>query len=374
MTRNQKAVIFLDEISWMGSKDKDFAGKLKGVWDTKFKQNNRLLLIICGSVTSWIDKNIVENKGFVGRVSLTITLEELPLYDANLFWKQTEHISAFEKFKILCGVPRYLEEINTRESAENNIKRTCFTKKGFLYSEFDQIFRDIFSHQGETYRKVVESLASGPLEPSAIAKKLGKTPTGGLSRILHVLEISGFIRRDFSWNLSGRNGARSKYRIHDNYIRFWLKYIKPAQKRIEKGLLSDLSLENLKGWETILGLQFEALILNNLPHVLSKLRIPLETVENAGPYFQKETKRMKGCQIDLLISTRYSEYICEIKYRKKVGSDVITEVEEKIQKLKVPNTKSIRPVLIYLGELSGAVQKSDLFTHFIPADDMLIKK
>lgn len=51
-------VIVLDEISWMGSKDPDFLGKLKDAWDYEFKTNPNLILILCGSVSSWIDKNI----------------------------------------------------------------------------------------------------------------------------------------------------------------------------------------------------------------------------------------------------------------------------------------------------------------------------
>ena len=70
----------------MASKDKDFAGKLKGLWDNRFKKNDQLVLVLCGSVTSWIDTNILNDKGFVGRVSLTLTLDELSLFHANLFW------------------------------------------------------------------------------------------------------------------------------------------------------------------------------------------------------------------------------------------------------------------------------------------------
>jgi len=86
LTAEGEIVILLDKISWMASKDKDFAGKLKGLWDNRFKKNDQLVLVLCGSVTSWIDTNILNDKGFVGRVSLTLTLDELSLFHANLFW------------------------------------------------------------------------------------------------------------------------------------------------------------------------------------------------------------------------------------------------------------------------------------------------
>ncbi len=38
LTAKGEAIILLDEISWIASKDRDFPGKLKGVWDTQFKK------------------------------------------------------------------------------------------------------------------------------------------------------------------------------------------------------------------------------------------------------------------------------------------------------------------------------------------------
>src|SRR3990167_3176383 len=57
-TQKGRVVILLDEISWMGSEDPDFLGKLKNAWDLHFKKNPKLILIICGSAPAWIDKNI----------------------------------------------------------------------------------------------------------------------------------------------------------------------------------------------------------------------------------------------------------------------------------------------------------------------------
>ena len=97
-----KVVILLDEISWMGDKDPDFLGKLKNVWEQHFKKNNQLILIVCGSASSWIEKNVLSSTGFVGRISFVLTLEELPLKDCQDFWRQTAaHISAMEKLKML---------------------------------------------------------------------------------------------------------------------------------------------------------------------------------------------------------------------------------------------------------------------------------
>lgn len=87
-TRTGRTLILLDEISWMAGKDSDFPGKLKIAWDTRFKKNDHLILVLCGSASSWIDKNILKDTDFVGRISLEINLEELPLRDCNKFWQR----------------------------------------------------------------------------------------------------------------------------------------------------------------------------------------------------------------------------------------------------------------------------------------------
>ena len=56
-TQAGQCVILLDEISWMGFKDPTFLGKLKNAWDLHFKKNSELVLVLCGLVSSWIEKN-----------------------------------------------------------------------------------------------------------------------------------------------------------------------------------------------------------------------------------------------------------------------------------------------------------------------------
>ncbi len=86
-----------------------------------------------------------------------------------------------------------------------------------------------------------------------------------------------------------------------------------------------------------MGFQFENLVLNNLNVIIKKLDIAPETIISAAPYFQKKTLRKEACQIDLLIHARFALYVCEIKYRKKVDSNVIKSVEEKIKKQEFSN-------------------------------------
>ena len=114
-------LIVLDEISWMGAKDPTFLGKLKTMWDQHFSKNPKLILIISGSQSTWIERNILSSTGFIERISLTIDLKELPLSECVEFWGGHQHnLSSYEMFKVLAvtgGIPRYFEEIQSKLSA-----------------------------------------------------------------------------------------------------------------------------------------------------------------------------------------------------------------------------------------------------------------
>lgn len=372
LSKDKRIVIVLDEISWMGSEDHDFLGKLKTAWDLHFSENPNLIMIICGSVSSWIEENILQTTGFVGRISLDLVLEELSINESSEFWgSKRNKVSAYEKFKLLSvtgGIPKYLEEIIPSHSSEDNIQRLCFQPDGILFREFDQIFSDLFSKKAATYGNIVKALDHSSLSLDEISKSLRIEKSGYLSRCLDNLALAGFIQEDCTWNLSTREESRlKKFRLKDNYLRFYLRYIEPNKDRIYKNLFESKSFMHLPGWESVMGLQFENLVMNNLKKLCEILRIDISDISNAGPFFQRKTQRMKGCQIDLLIQTKHSTlYVCEIKFRSsEVKSPIIEEMEKKIESLSAPKGMSVRPVLIHVNGVSQTIRESDVFNDIV---------
>lgn len=376
-TKNGKVIILFDEISWLGSKDPDFLGKLKTVWDNHFKKNPKLMLILCGSVSSWIEENILSSTGFMGRISLTLTLEELPLLDCNKFWGKHQALSPYEKFKLLSvtgGVPRYLEEIKTHLPAEENIRQLCFEKSGILFSEFDQIFSDLFSSRSGIYKQIVTCLGDSTADRQQIAKWLEIDVGGVLSSYLDDLTKASFISRDFAWQIkNGKTSKLSHYRLSDNYLRFYLKFIEPNKRKIESGIFQERTLTSLPGLNTIMGLQFENLVLNNRKSIHKLLDIRPEDIISEGPYFQRNTLRQPGCQIDYLIQTKFDcLYVCEIKFSKhEIKKDIIKAIEEKISRLKRPRYFSCRPILIHVNGISEELDDSQYFAKTISFDWLL---
>ena len=373
---NKWTVILLDEISWLGGFDPDFAGHLKTAWDGLFKRHPKLILVVCGSVSAWIEENILQSTGFVGRTSWDIILEELPLPSCDLFWgKNRGRIATGEKITILSvtgGVPKYLEEIDPGLSADENIKRLCFRAEGLLFREFDQIFNDIFGKRSVAYREILRALTSGNRSVSEISNALGKGRSGHMTSYLRDLMLAGFVTRDRSYNpKSGRPSRTEKYRLRDNYSRFFLKYIEPHRDRIEQGLMGKMDPAQLPGWNTLLGLQFENLVLSNIAALTKLLRLGRTPILSASPYLQKPSGRRKGCQIDLMIATRHSLLVVEIKRRRRIGMEVVGEVEEKVRRIQGNASRSIRTALVYEGILADGVAEEGYFDFLIPSEALL---
>jgi AAA+ ATPase superfamily predicted ATPase len=378
-TQKGTAIILLDEISWMGSKDSDFLGKLKIAWDIHFKKNPRLILILCGSVSSWIEKNIISSTGFLGRISHKITLDELSLNESNILLdKMGFKGSTLEKFITLAitgGIPWYLELMKPELLANENIRKLCFEPDGILVNEFKYIFHDLFpDKRREICRKIVECLVKSPMEYGEIITALDYSSGGPLSEYLDELVISGFVSRDYAWSIkTGKISKLSKYRLRDNYLRFYLRYIAPNLAKIRKGQFQRVSLSSFPGWNSITGLQFENIVLNNRSLIQKQLGIKPEDIVCDNSYFQRKTARQQGCQIDYLIQTKLNTlFVCEVKfYKKEIGVSVIQEIKEKISRLALPRGFGCLPVLIHINGVTEEITESDYFFKIIDMNGML---
>ncbi|MDN3506783.1 MAG: ATP-binding protein [Simkaniaceae bacterium] len=374
---DEPTVILFDEISWMGSKDPTFISKLKIWWDLVLQNHSSIVLILCGSISTWIDKNIINSTAFFGRISLYLELSELTIPQCREFLNLRNFKgSDLDFFKILCvtgGIPWYLEQILPNQSADENIKRLCFEKNGLLIHEFDRIFNDLFSSRGAVYKTIVKMLGQGMKDLVTLQKAMDYSRSGTLTQHLKALEICGFVSKHPNWSLkTGRPGKSTLYRLSDNYIRFYLHYIEPNQAKIEKESFLETPLSSLPGWEPMLGFQLENLLLKNRSLIYKALGIHAQDVLIDNPYSQKPTGRKKGCQIDYLVQTQSNTlFVCEVKMRRReLSLEVVDGMETKIANLAFPKGFGISPVLIHLGPVSDSLLNSRYFYRMIDIADL----
>ena len=377
--RKGRQIILLDEITWMAEDDPTFLSKLKSAWELEYQKNPKLILILCGSISAWIEKNILSSTGYFGRISKKITLHELSISQSNQLLKTLGFDrSPYEKFLFLSltgGIPWYIELINPAYSAADNINTLCFDSDGILVDEHQHIFHDLFGKRSEIYEKITHFLSHKTAEYAEIAEGINYTSSGLLSDYLEELIESGYITRSFSWDFkTGRERKISLYRLSDNYLRFYYKYIRPKLNLIRKGQYRETPSTALSGWNSMMGFQFESLVLKNRKLIQEKLRLAPEDIIADDIYYQRKTKQLPGCQIDYLIQTRVNTlFVCEIKFsQNELKTAVIQEVKEKIQNLSIPRNFVCIPVLIHVNGVSDELKEANYFFEIIDFSTFLL--
>lgn len=372
----EKTVVLLDEISWMGGYDRAFPAQLKVAWDNLFNRRRNLVFFVCGSVSTWIHRNILKSRGFVGRISLDTVVDELPLSECVKFWgKRAARLATSDIVDVLSvtgGVPRYLEEVDPSLSADENIRRMCFLPDGYLFREFGELFNDVLSERAPLKRAILEALTEGPMSGTELAGRIRVERNGHLSDILNELEIAGFLAKADGINpATGKRGRVDRYRLRDNYTRFFLKYVAPRMQEIRQGAFRFTTVTALPGWDSIMGLQFENLVLNNFASLLPKIGLSDKLFVSAAPYRNARESKGGGCQIDLLIQTRRTAYVVEIKRKREIGLEVCEEVARKVRRLPLLDGVSVRTCLVYDGTLAPSVVADDYFDAIVQIRELL---
>ena len=374
----EKTVVLLDEVSWMAHGDPLFAATLKIAWDNYLKKNDRLVFVVCGSVSTWIRENIIESGAFYGRRSLDIVVPELPLHECVKFWGEAAGRTAvrdiIDVLSVTGGVPRYLEEVNPHLSARDNIRNMCFLPKAPLRVDFDEMFYDVITRQPKFSAKVLRALVDGARSVTEIASLLDVGKGGNITNAMAQLEESGMVASDTGKNpVTGADVRERRYRLRDNYSRFYLKYIEPAKNVIDAKAFEFGGLDRFAGWDTVMGLQFENLVVNNYRYLLEPLHMDGAMIVSAAPYFRRggANGKPKGCQIDFLIQAKMSICIVEIKRQAHIGREIIEELRDKSRRLPHPRDVSIHTALVYEGELAPSVEADGFFDALVPFERLL---
>ena len=367
---DRRTVVLLDEVSWLAYFDKRFAATLKIAWDNMFKNHRHLVFVVCGSVSTWIKEKIIDSRSYYGRRSLDIVVPELTLKDCARFWSgRSDRISVRDILDILSitgGVPRYLEEVNPSQSVDDNIRRMAFRPDSTLRRDFDEMFKDVITKRPRLVAMVLEALFDGPMTMSEISGAISVGAGGNVSAALDQLVEAGLVSRDIGMNPETGDEIRERrYRLSDNYVRFYLKCIQPAAKTIDAGTFRYSRLARFEEWNAVKGFAFENLIVNHYGELLPYLHLGESHVYSAAPY-RKNGPKGKGLQIDLLIQTRRSQCVVEIKRKNTIGRGIVDEVAEKIRRLKHAPDSSVRAALVYEGELAETVPADGYFDAIIP--------
>ena len=363
-----KFVLFFDEIQWMAAGQGKLISLLKFYWDNHWKKET-VLLILCGSVASFMVNKVLKSKALYGRISLELPVFPLlPDEAAKMFEGKRSSEEILNYQLVFGGIPKYLEEIKLNKSFEQNMKMLCFSPNGILLNEMERIFYSQFK-EAATYLKIVKLLGEKAMSTGEVGKMLGIASGGGLKLYLQNLLNAAILGERTSFH-KGLGSKDKRYYVCDEYIRFYFKFIEPNLKAIERTRNAQLFKKlTAKNWDIWMGFAFERFCLKHAAYLAEIMGFQDEVVL-FDPYFEKGDK---GFQIDLLYKRSDKVItVCEIKhYNKPISTTIIREVERKCKLLKVPRGYTIEKALISLYGPDQSLEYSQYFHHTVSMKDII---
>ena len=309
----KRKVIFLDEIPCFDIPKTDFVKALGYFWNSFAAFRRDILLIVCGSATSWIVGNIIDNHGGLhNRTTGNIYLQQFSLAETEKFLKskyiQWPRRTIAEAYMVFGGIPYYLNLFDKQKTLAANIDDLYFNEAGELHREYRQLYNSLFRNP-EPYMKIIETLAKSKsgLTRAEISEATKLPQNGKLTQILEDLEHSNLIRCFYGKSRGKVKKRDAYYQLIDLFTLFHLTFSLKAQSKTFWQDRQRTPLINT--WN---GLAFERICLWHIDNIRKALGLSRIAVEY---YSWRSRQSEPNAQIDMLIE-RADKIInvCEMKF------------------------------------------------------------
>lgn len=371
-----KKVIFIDEIPWMDAPHSDFFSALEFFWNAFASARKDILLIICGSATSWIINKVLKNHGGLhNRVTCRIPLQPFSLYECEKYAKSLKlNLSRYdllELYMVFGGVPFYWSLLEKGESVAQNIDRLVFSANGKLHDEFYELYDSLFKTP-EPYINVVTALGQGSgMNRDELVTQCDLDGNGKTTRILNDLQECGFIKKIPTFRLKNM----ATFKLIDNFTLFYMKFVKENESNDERFWSHSYLSPIRTSW---VGLAFERVCFQHIPQIKKALGIS-GVVTNVYAWRTGPTKDGEaGAQIDMLIDRADNMVnICEMKFSKNEYTVTKEDADNLYHKAKrfvenVGKGKSVSLTMITMNGISHTGHWGDIHNN-VTAEDLFEK-
>ena len=310
--RTRRLTVFLDELPCFDTPRSGFLPALDLFWNSRASWMDNIYFVVCGSATSWMMRNIVNNKaGLHKRTTHTMHLRPFTLGQTEEYLKSRKfrwpRIAVLQAYMVLGGVPYYLSLLDPKLNVPDNIDALFFSAEPELENEYQRLFNSLFKN-AEGYMEIIRLLSShrDGYTRAEIARELKIADNGHLCEMMDDLEHCDFVRR---YN----NGTLQKNGIYQLIDFFSLFHYKFGTNRVtdEHFWRNALGTPEQNNWY---GLIFERVCLWHERQIVRGLR--LDAIRH--DYYAWRSQNSKpAVQIDLVIDRADGmATICEMKYSK----------------------------------------------------------
>ena len=366
-----KKVIFLDEISWLDTPRSNLIPAFAHFWNSFASQREDIILVVCGSVTSWIDDNILNHKGELhNRHTKKLRLLPFNLKETEAYLKYN-NVNLIRKdiatlYMTVGGIPYYLNHVQKGKGIPQILDDLFFSKTAELASEYANLYPALFKNS-HNHIAIVEALAkvNKGLDRKSILEATKLSSGGTFTKTLEELESCGFIIKNTHITKQKENAV---YRLLDEYTIFYHKFLN------KKTVRSGQALSQLKSFNIWSGFAFENLCFRHIDQIVKALGIsgiPYDIFS----YLENGDKDQDGVQIDMVIERLDGVHLMEMKYyngpyamTKSEASKLNARMDSLYRKLK--GKKSIFPTLVTPFGANKNPHYLSLITNELVLDDL----
>lgn len=313
VTLKRRCIVFLDELPSMDTQRSGFIRALGYFWNSWASMQDNLTLIVCGSATSWMIKNVVNDKGGLhDRITHEIHLRPFTLHETETYLKSRnfkwERLSVLQAYMALGGVPYYLSLLHHNESFSTNIDRLFFGEEEELRREYKRLYSTLFQSP-ESYMSIVNALSKVKhgMTRKELSSALGSAPNGTLSQKLEDLVNCDIIRKYVvrEKRISNRSAI---YQLTDFYSQFYLTFVPRAEAETNYWT-NHIGTPEINTW---LGLCFERVCMTHVTQI--KKALGIDRISTKFYSWQSKQSQPKA-QIDMILDRADGIInLCEMKY------------------------------------------------------------
>lgn len=368
-----KRVVFIDELPWIDTRGSNLIPALEHFWNDWAVTQNDMVLIVCGSATSWITRKILKNRGGLhNRVTQKLYIRPFTLAECKEYIHsrglEMDDKEVAECYMIMGGIPYYLKSLRRGASLAQNVDEMFFAERGRLDDEFDALYNSLFE-KSENYIKVVEALSTKNkgLTREEILQATKLEMNGHFSKLLQNLIDCDFIRCYKGFGNKARKGI---YQLIDPFTLFYYKFIKKFGHSDKPFWQYQMGTRQHDTWA---GLAFEQLCLNH--HQQIEKALGISGIITQVYSWTTPSDAMEKAQIDLIIQRADKVInVCEMKFFEGKYTMKVKDYEDMERRIRIFREtrdihKAIHPVLVTTYGLTHN-KYSHLFQNVITLKDL----
>lgn len=372
--RSRRKVVFIDELPWLaGPQSSEMIAELGYFWNSWASSERNIVLVVCGSATSWMLDNVIHDYGGLhGRLTDSVRLIPFTLSECEKYYRKNKfHLSRYEmcvNYMAFGGIPYYLDKLRNDQTVTENIDRIFFADDQ-IHQEFKDVYTGLYSSK-ERYVDIIKAIGNHfyGLTQADISKATGIKTGGTLSKLLENLKESGITRE---YPRYGKERVETVYQLKDYFSLFYLRFV--HGKQTKAGGWS--SVHGTASFYTWAGDTFELVCTEHLLQIQDTLR--LQSIDRDYCWSGK-TAEGKGAQIDLVLESKsaQTDYICEMKFsttKYSITGSYAEELNNKIEAFansKMHNkTRSIQMVMVTTSGLTNG-EYASIANQSLTLDDL----